>query len=107
MRCYYVYIARCRDNKLYIGITNNVERRLYEHNFGKNKFAYTFSRRPVKLVFQQQFSDPEEAISFEKKIKKWSKLKKEALIMGDFDKIHDLADCKNVTNYKNKIDNDI
>jgi len=102
MKFYYVYIIRCNDDKLYIGITNNIERRFVEHNSGEVKSSYTYSRRPVKLVFQQEFIEVEQAISFEKKIKKWSRLKKEALIKGDFDEIQNLARCKNNSHFNNK-----
>lgn len=98
MKFYYVYILRCSDNSLYTGITNNLERRINEHNDGKLTNAYTFKRRPVKLVWFQDFTEPNQAIYFEKKLKKWSKIKKEALIEGDFDLIQTLAECRNATN---------
>src|SRR6478736_2614730 len=85
MKFYYVYILSCSDNSLYVGVTSNIERRLMEHNAGKYKEAYTHNRRPVKLVFYQNFTDPNQAIEFEKKIKKWSRAKKQALIDGNFD----------------------
>jgi len=58
MKFYYVYILRCRDNSLYTGITSNLERRIDEHNAGKYRDAYTFSRRPVTLAFYQDFIEP-------------------------------------------------
>ncbi|NAS31934.1 GIY-YIG nuclease family protein [Flavobacteriaceae bacterium R38] len=102
MKTYYVYILRCSDNSLYTGITNNIERRFSEHQEGKLKNSYTHSRRPLKLVFQQEFTSPDQAIYFEKKIKKWSKLKKEALISGDFNMLQILAECRNATHSKYK-----
>ncbi len=87
MKNYYVYIVKCSDNSYYIGVTNNVERRLNEHNLGKDVKAYTFSKRPVKLVWFEIFSEINEAISREKKIKGWSRKKKEALINQDWDKL--------------------
>ena len=87
MKFYYVYILRCSDNSLYTGITNDLERRVNEHNDGKLSNAYTFKKRPVKLVWYQEFTEPNQAIYFEKKLKKWSKVKKEALIIGNFDLI--------------------
>ena len=101
MKFYYVYIVQCSDKKLYIGITNNVERRLDEHNKGENKTSFTYKRRPVKLIFQQEYYDVNQAILFEKKIKKWSRKKKEALVKGDFEKIQELSVCRNQTNYEN------
>ncbi|MCO6163328.1 GIY-YIG nuclease family protein [Flavobacterium sp. NRK F7] len=98
MKFYYVYILRCSDNSLYTGITNDLERRVNEHNDGKLSNAYTFKKRPVKLVWYQEFTEPNQAIYFEKKLKKWSKVKKEALIIGNFDLIQTLAECRNATN---------
>ena len=100
MKLYYVYIVRCKDNSLYTGTTNDLERRIGEHNDGKLKDAYTFSRRPVKLEFYQDFTDTNQAIYFEKKLKNWSKAKKEALIKGDFDMIQTLTECRNATHSK-------
>ena len=102
MKFYYVSIVRCRDNSLYTGITNDIGRRITEHNTGKLKTAYTYKRRPVILVFNQEFSNPSQAINFEKKLKKWSKQKKEALINGDFEMIQILAECRNATHLKYK-----
>ena len=70
------------------------------HNSGKLKNSYTYFRRPVKIVFYQQFSDPNQAIALEKKLKKWSRIKKEALIRGDFEMLQILAECRNATHYK-------
>ena len=98
MKLYSVYILRCKDDSLYVGITNDLDRRLNEHNDGKLTKAYTFTRRPVFIEFFQEFTEPIQAIYFEKKIKKWSKAKKEALIKGDFDMLQTLAECRNATN---------
>ena len=106
MKFYYVYILCCSDNSLYVGVTSDVERRLMEHNGGKYKNAYTHSRRPVTLAFYQNFTDPNQAIEFEKKIKKWSRAKKQALIDGDFDRLQSLSECRNATHYKYNPNND-
>jgi putative endonuclease len=103
MKLYYVYILRCSDDSLYTGITNDLERRFNEHNDGKLKDAYTYSRRPLILEFYQDFTEPNQAIYFEKKLKKWSKAKKEAQISGDFDLIQTLAECRNATQSKYKL----
>lgn len=87
MKTYYVYILRCSDHTFYTGVTNNLERRLNEHNLGLNKQSYTFSRRPVRLVYHELYKDVESAIRWEKRIKKCSQKKKQALIDGDWDKI--------------------
>ncbi len=83
-RFYWTYILECADGSYYVGMTNNMERRLEEHQSGIDPFAYTFSRRPVKLVFTEMSHDPEQAIALEKKLKRWSRSKKEALIKGEF-----------------------
>jgi putative endonuclease len=87
MKFYYVYIVKCSDNSYYTGMTNSIDRRLFEHNSGKNPDSYTFSRKPVVLVWFESFSDPTQAIIIEKKNKGWSRRKKEALINEDWDKL--------------------
>tara|TARA_B110000091_G_scaffold213335_1_gene262384 strand:- start:808 stop:1002 length:195 start_codon:yes stop_codon:yes gene_type:complete len=57
MKMYYVYILKCSDNLLYTGITNNIERRFEEHEKGLNKSCFTFKRRPLELIFNQDFND--------------------------------------------------
>ncbi|WP_317127954.1 GIY-YIG nuclease family protein [Gillisia mitskevichiae] len=49
MKFYAVYILECSDNSFYIGITSNLDRRITEHNTGKNTSAYTFKKRPIHL----------------------------------------------------------
>lgn len=102
MKTYYVYILKCADQKLYTGMTNNIERRFEEHLLGKNKDSFTYNRRPVKLIFYQEFNDVSQAIYFEKKIKKWSAKKKTALANGDYDMIQTLAECRNASHSKYK-----
>ncbi|MCF2876220.1 MULTISPECIES: GIY-YIG nuclease family protein [unclassified Tenacibaculum] len=102
MKGYYVYILKCSDEFLYTGMTNNMERRLKEHNEGLNKNCFTFKRRPLQLMFHQKFEDVNEAIYFEKKIKKWSRQKKMSLINGDYNMLEILSECRNATHYKYK-----
>ena len=97
MKFYYVYIVKCSDNSYYTGMTNSIDRRIFEHNSGKNIDCYTFKRRPVVLVWLESFSDPTQAILIEKKIKGWSRRKKEALIEEDWDKLVEYS--KNYTQY--------
>jgi len=97
MKTYFVYILECANEFLYIGITNNIERRVQEHSEGLNKNCYTYNRRPVELIFKQEFNDVNQAIYFEKKIKKWSRKKKLALANNDFDLLKILSECRNVT----------
>ena len=81
----YVYILKCSDESYYTGVTNDIDRRIKEHESGKNSTSYTSSKLPVELVFVERVKDPNQAIAFEKQIKGWSRRKKEALINGDFD----------------------
>lgn len=97
MKCYYVYILKCKDDLLYTGITNDLNRRLKEHSSGLNNNCFTFKRRPVRLIYHQEFNDVNQAIYFEKKIKKWSGRKKLALANKDFDMLQILVECRNVT----------
>ena len=104
MKTYFVYILQCADGSYYTGLTNNLELRLEQHNSGTNPASYTYRRRPVFLAFNQDFSDVNQVILFEKKIKKWSAKKKKALIDGDFDLLQILAECRNETHHKFKPD---
>jgi len=104
MKTYFVYILQCVDGSYYTGLTNNLELRLEQHNSGTNPASYTYRRRPVFLAFNQDFSDVNQVILFEKKIKKWSAKKKKALIDGDFDLLQILAECRNETHHKFKPD---
>ena len=96
-------MLKCSDQSYYIGVTNNLDRRIAEHNEGRDPECYTFSRRPVELVFYENFYSPQQAIEFEKRIKGWSRAKKEALIKGDWNKISQLAKCKNATSSERNI----
>jgi putative endonuclease len=88
---YYVYIVQCSDGSYYIGVTNNLNRRISEHNEGIIQTAYTYKRRPVVLKYSQHFTDINNAIAWEKQLKGWSRKKKEALIEGNWDMIKELA----------------
>ncbi|MDF4221201.1 GIY-YIG nuclease family protein [Maribacter sp. M208] len=94
MLTYYVYILECADNSFYTGITSNLTQRLESHQSGKYKDSYTSKRRPVNLVYYCEFTDPNLAIETEKRIKKWSKAKKKALIAGEYEKLPNLAKKK-------------
>lgn len=98
---YFVYIVKCSDKSYYTGITNNIERRVYEHNTSLDDSAYTHDKRPVELVFYEAFKDVNHAIAFEKQVKGWTRKKKEALIENKWDKIKELAICINFTSHLN------
>jgi putative endonuclease len=78
----YIYILECSDFSLYTGWTYNLDRRLAEHNKGKAS-KYTRSRRPVKLVYYEEYSNKQDAMKREYEIKQYSKTKKNQLI-ADF-----------------------
>jgi putative endonuclease len=94
MKQYFVYILLCNDNSYYTGVTNNLERRLYEHESGLDPKSYTFKRRPLKLVFQESFNDINQAIAFEKQVKGWRREKKEAIINGQWEVLPELSKRK-------------
>ena len=101
MKQYYVYILKCADNSYYTGITNNINRRLLEHQNGINQDCYTYNRRPVELVFCTEFNDVNQAIAFEKQVKGWSRKKKEAIINDKWEDLKKLAACQNESNSNN------
>jgi putative endonuclease len=90
----YVYILKCADGSYYIGVTNDADKRLLEHNLGINKDSYTYSRRPCEMVYSEMFADFDLAIEWETRIKKWSRAKKEALINGEFERLPELSKKK-------------
>ena len=94
MKFMFVYILECADKSYYTGVTNNLELRTEQHNAGIHPASYTFSRRPVKMVFYLLFNSPSQAIAFEKKIKKWSRAKKQALINEQYENLPSLAKKK-------------
>ena len=91
MSTYYVYILQCKDGSYYTGITNNLQKRVAQHQSGEHSQAYTYRRRPVYLVWHTSFLDPQAAIHLEKKLKGWSRKKKAALIRGDYTSLPSLA----------------
>jgi len=93
MNNYFVYMLACSDGTYYVGITNDIERRVSEHKLGIDVMCYTFTRRPLKLVFSTYFHEVTQAIAFEKQLKGWGQDKKRALIEGDWNRIRELAQC--------------
>ncbi len=91
MKSYYVYILQCADGSYYTGVTNDIERRYYEHQEGLIEGCYTHNKRPVELMHVEEFRDIVEAISMEKQIKGWSRQKKKALIAGNYQKLVELS----------------
>lgn len=91
MKQYFVYILLCSDGSYYTGVTNNIEVRFAQHQNGEDPKAYTFRRRPLQLVFCENFTDINQAIAFEKQVKGWSRKKKEAIIAGNWHLLPDLS----------------
>ncbi len=83
----FVYILKCSDGSYYVGSTTNLEKRLAEHQSGFFE-GYTQSRRPVELIWSAEMPTEHEAFSFERQIKGWSRAKKEALVRGDWGRVH-------------------
>jgi putative endonuclease len=88
----YLYIVRCRDGSLYIGTTRAaLETRIAQHNAVP---GYTASRLPVELVFSQWFDRITDAIESERRLKGWSRAKKEAFIRDDIASLQQLSQRK-------------
>jgi len=77
---YFVYILECADKSLYVGCTNNIDKRIKEHNNSKQGAHYTKIRRPVVLKYKEVFETLKEARGREAEVKRWSRDKKLALI---------------------------
>ena len=87
---FYVYILRCADDSFYTGHTEDLERRVAAHQQGQFP-GYTHSRRPVKLVFAEEFVSRAEALERERQVKGWSRAKKSALVARDWERLFKLT----------------
>ncbi len=97
-----MYILLCADGSYYTGSTIDLERRLLQHQDGEGA-NFTRKHLPVKLVYYEEFDNIAEAFRREKQVQGWSRKKKEALINGELNKLHQLAECKNKSHYKNEL----
>ncbi len=88
----FIYMLRCSDQSLYIGIAtgNDLTKRIAEHNAGVHR-GYTFTRRPVRLIWSEYFDVIIDAVAVERQIKGWSRAKKEALANGEWTRVQTLA----------------
>lgn len=93
----YVYILKCHDNSYYVGVTNNLDIRLYQHQEGIIETCYTYSRRPLELKYYEIIQDNIQAITREKQIKGWTRIKKEALINNNIESLIEFS-----KNYKER-----
>ena len=89
-----IYILKCSDGTYYTGLTKELEARVHEHKIGAYSESYTFSRRPVELVWSVLAPSYQEAFQWEHRIKGWSRAKKEALIRGDIEGIHEIVESE-------------
>ncbi len=99
---YYVYILKCSDGSYYTGSTGDLARRLLQHEQGLSGESYTFSRRPVELVWSEEFPLYKDALFVEYQIKGWSRAKKEALVRGDWNGIHKIVKAERIRREKKK-----
>jgi len=95
LKPFFVYLLRCADGTYYAGHTDELERRVAQHQAGEIE-GYTHERRPVELVWSQETASREEALSAERRIKGWGRAKKEALIAGDWERVKELARSRTV-----------
>ena len=88
----FVYMLRCADGSYYVGSARgeSLDKRLSEHEAGTYA-GYTSSRRPVTLVWSGVFERFDEAVAYERRLKGWSRAKKEALIRGNWDGVQEAA----------------
>lgn len=91
MQPLWVYILHCADSSYYTGHTDNLERRIAQHEAGDIGTCYTFKRRPIKLVFSESFPSRDEALVAEQKIKGRSRKKKEAMMRGEWAEVSRLS----------------
>ncbi len=80
MMDFYVYILKCSDGSYYVGHTDNIEKRISEHQSGSGE-GYVSARLPITVVFVEPCASRGEALEAERKLKRWSRWKKELLIM--------------------------
>ena len=90
----YTYILRCSDGTYYTGWTNDLEKRIQNHNEGKGA-KYTKARRPVTLVYYEKFEQKEAAMRREWEIKQLTRQEKEQMCIRD--RLRDILDDTNVT----------
>jgi len=87
-----MYILECADGSYYTGITRrSVEERVSEHAQGLIPNCYTYARRPVKLIFDEHYERIADAVAAERRIKGWSRAKREAYMRADFGTLAALA----------------
>jgi len=87
---FWTYMLHCSGGAFYVGHTDNLEHRIGQHQAGQIP-GFTRDRLPVTLVWSESFSDRIDALEMERRIKGWSRVKKMALIRGDWADIRRLS----------------
>ena len=93
-----MYILECSNGQYYVGSTNDLKDRIAEHQRGEGA-NFTTKHLPVKLVYFEEFKRVDLAFKREKQVQGWSRKKKDALIYGAQETLHDLAECQNDTHF--------
>ncbi len=93
-----MYILLCENGQYYTGSTKHLEHRLGQHWNGEGA-NFTRKYPPVSLEYVEEYDRIDHAFKREKQVQRWSHAKKEALINGDFNNLHELARCGNDTHY--------
>jgi predicted GIY-YIG superfamily endonuclease len=91
VRACFVYVLMCADGSFYVGSTTNLSLRLAQHQEGHDPTAYTYRRRPVRLIWCEGFPTLDQALAREQQLRGWSRAKKKALITGDVDLVHEIV----------------
>jgi predicted GIY-YIG superfamily endonuclease len=89
---HFVYILRCADDALYVGETSDLALRLQKHQDGTAS-RFTVRRRPVVMVYAEEYGSQKQALTRERQLKRWSHAKKAALIAGDHRALKQLSAC--------------
>jgi len=94
----FVYILKCSDGSFYTGSTKDLELRIQQHKSGEGA-KHTKNRLPIELIYFEEHQRIDAAFYREKQIQRWTRKKKEALIFGADNLLHQLAVCKNGTHW--------
>lgn len=94
----YMYMLECADGSYYTGSTWSLEKRVEQHQRGIGA-NHTAKRLPVKLVYYEEFARIADAYEREKQVQGWSRKKKQALIAGNTNQLHRLAECQNESHF--------
>ncbi|MCZ4408254.1 GIY-YIG nuclease family protein [Cryomorphaceae bacterium 1068] len=97
----WMYILQCCDGTYYTGSTNDIDKRVLEHSKGFGAI-YTKKRLPIELIYFEEYNRVDLAFHREKQVQGWSRKKKEALMAGAPDLLHELAVCQNSSYFGDK-----